>query len=302
MSDVLVCGRETLVNNIATFVAHKGGVRLDTAQACVEEVLDARGPAAVDALRERLSARTDAWSYYAADPVAREIHYAIAPLVLKDPPLVLGAEHLDGVRDRPVVIVSNHLSYSDANVIQVLLHGSGRRDLTERLTVVAGPKVYSSLPWRFSSLCFGTVKSPQNEGVSSGEAAMAARDVARAARQTIAAAEARLHMNDALLLFPEGTRSRTGRMQPFLAGVSRYFQREDLWVVPMGLQGTERMFAIGEERLASVPIVLTIGAPIHVRAIREHAGADRRAFVDRLGRAVASLLPEHYQGAYCQAT
>ena len=96
--------------------------RLEAAQACVENVLDALGPAAVDALRARLSASADAWSYYSADPVAREIHYAMAPLVLKHPPQVFGIDNLDAVRNRPFVIVSNHLSYSDANVIQVLLH------------------------------------------------------------------------------------------------------------------------------------------------------------------------------------
>ena len=51
MADVLVCNREALVENIASFVAHKGGVRLDAAHACVEGVLDALGPAAVDSLR-----------------------------------------------------------------------------------------------------------------------------------------------------------------------------------------------------------------------------------------------------------
>ena len=298
MTDALVCDQPALIDNIASFVAHKAGVKLDAAQACVENTLHRFGPDAVNALRSRLSHGADQWSYYPPDPVAREIHYALAPVVLKDAPLVAGIAHLDTVRDKPVVIVCNHLSYSDANVIQVLLHERGRRDITERLTVVAGPKVYSALPRRFSSLCFGTIKSPQNEQLSTGDAAMPAREVALAARQTIAAAEARLRAHDALLIFPEGTRSRTATLGPFLSGVARYFTLDGLWVVPMGLQGTERMFAIGEETLASVPIVLTIGEPIPVAAIRRAAGTDRRAFVNHLGRRVAAVLPPEYRGSY----
>jgi 1-acyl-sn-glycerol-3-phosphate acyltransferase len=140
--------------------------------------------------------------------------------------------------------------------------------------------------------------SPQNESVSSGEAAMAARQVAIAARQTLATAHARLAAGDALLIFPEGTRSRSGGMQSFLAGVARYFEDDEVMVVPIGITGTENMWAIGETRLGPAKIRMSIGAPLRVADCRAATGNGRRDFVDALGTAVAQQLPPSYRGAY----
>src|SRR5262249_52330999 len=153
-------------------------------------------------------------------------------------------------------IFANHLSYSDANVIEVLLHNAGAGTLANRLTVIAGPKVYSNVQRRFSSLCFGTIKVPQSTARSSDEAVMSSREVARAARRVIDIAHDRLARGDALLVFPEGSRSRSGRMEPFLSAVARYIEAPDAWVLPVGLVGTERLFPVETESLVAVPLAM----------------------------------------------
>ena len=204
------------------------------------------------------------------------------------------------MRGQRVVIFANHLSYSDANAIDVLLQESGA-ELADRLTVIAGPKVYSSLRRRFSSLCFGTIKVPQTSARSSDEAVMTPREVALAARRSIEVAHERLRLGEALLVFPEGTRSRTGRMQKLLAGAARYLELPETWILPLGLTGTERLFPMNEDSLNPVRITLTIGPPISARLLDERARGDRQVVMDDIGRAIAALLPAEYRGAYGDA-
>jgi 1-acyl-sn-glycerol-3-phosphate acyltransferase len=292
------CAREPLVDAITTFLAHKRASDIPEIRSALERVIDEAGPEAIATLGERLSHSYAEWGYYPGDPLARRIHHVLAPSVLKEQPLVTGVEHLEAVADKQLVIVANHLSYSDANLVEVGLRSVGASAVADRLTVVAGPKVYSNITRRFSSLCFGTIRVPQSPTRSSEDAVMTARDVARAARRAIDVAQERLRLGDALLIFPEGSRSRSGQMQRLLAAAARYVESPDTWVVPMGIEGTERLFPVGGESLISTRVALHIGPPLPAQLLHERAGGDRRRVVEALGFAIAELLPRAYRGVY----
>jgi 1-acyl-sn-glycerol-3-phosphate acyltransferase len=292
------CGREPLVDSIVRFLARERVANAREIREAVERAIDECGPGAIDSLSARLlSAGTD-WNYYAPDPLARRIHHALAPCVMQPPPVVQGTHHLDEVAGKPLVIYANHLSYSDANVIDVLLRKAGAACLADRLTAVAGPKVYSNVTRRFSSLCFGTIKVPQSSERSSEEAVMNPRDVARAARRAIQIAQERVSLGEALVIFGEGSRSRTAQMQQFLPGTARYLDLPGTWVLPIGITGTEKLFPIDGASLHPVPITMTIGRPMPASVLHNRHPRDRRAMMDSIGRAVADLLPEEYRGVY----
>jgi 1-acyl-sn-glycerol-3-phosphate acyltransferase len=291
-------GRDPLIAAITTFLSGQDAHTLAAIRVALERELDAAGPDALVRLGERLATAGADWDFYPADPLARRIHHVLADRLLEPDSALFGVEHLAAVAGKPVVIFANHLSYSDANLLEVLLHRAGGAALADRLTVVAGPKVYSSLKRRFSSLCFGTIKTPQSSGLSTEDAVMNAREVARAARRSIDIAHERLRLGDALLVFAEGTRSRTSGLQQMLTGVTRYLDCPGTCVLPVGITGTEALFPIGDDTLHPVKAVTRVGRPIQASALRERTGRDRRLVMDVVGLAIAELLPPEYRGAY----
>jgi 1-acyl-sn-glycerol-3-phosphate acyltransferase len=289
--------RDQLVDAIVEFLAPRDLLLLADVRAALNEEIDGAGPDALMALRERLTLDRG-WAYYPADPLARRIHNLLADRFLQPGSSVQGLESLARVTQSPLVFVGNHLSYADANAVAVLLHRAGAASLAERLTALAGPKVFSDRRRRFSSLCFGTVKVPQSAEVSSEDAVLNPREVARAARQAIAVAAQRLEAGDALLLFAEGTRSRSGAMNPMLAGASRYFEGPGTWVVPLGITGPEQLFPVDASTTQPACVQVRIGEPIQASALFTRAGADRKRVIDAIGSAVAELLPSQYRGVY----
>ena len=291
--------RSVLVSRISAFLADHDPATLADIRSAVNREIDQAGPDALALLGNRLAAAAEAWTYYPGDPLARRIHHVIADRLLPAGSGLSGLEHIRACEGRPVVIFANHLSYSDANLIEILLRSFGAQPLADRLIAMAGPKIYLNRTRRFSSLCYGTIKVPQTSSRSSEEAVMSPRDVARAARHSIDAAHERLRAGDVLIVFAEGARSRTATLQEMLTGASRYLDVPGVAILPMGLTGTEAMFPVGDDtRLHLVPVALRAGPPIDAARLRELAEDDRRLLMDVVGLAIARLLPPDYQGVY----
>ena len=289
--------REALVGGILDFLTGQDLLTLQEIRGALEQEIDRAGPHALLDLKAALTIDAG-WDYYPSDPLVRRIHRLLAGRFLRPDSEVAGAAFLAIVARQPVAIFSNHLSYADANVIEVLLERAGGAELANRLTAMAGPKVFAERQRRFSSLCFGTIKVPQSTEVSSGDAVLPLRDVARASRRAIEVAKRRLQAGDALLLFGEGTRSRSAAMQSMLPAVARYLAVDGTWVLPVGLTGPDNLFPVGDPTLHPAQIVMRIGAPLRSQSLKERAGGDRRLIVDAIGLAVAELLPVSYQGVY----
>jgi 1-acyl-sn-glycerol-3-phosphate acyltransferase len=197
-----------------------------------------------------------------------------------------------------VFLVANHLSYVDANVLDALLVAAGQSAVADRMTVLVGPKVYMLAVRRLASLCFGSIKIPQSQSRASGEAVMPRREVAQLAMQTLESVAQRYAAGDHVLIFNEGTRSRTGAMQRMLAASARYFEVEGAVIVPLGLWGTEKLVPLDSEKVSPARVLARAGRPVDAAELFARAAGRRPVFADALGFLIADLLPPEYRGEY----
>jgi 1-acyl-sn-glycerol-3-phosphate acyltransferase len=97
-----------------------------------------------------------------------------------------------------------------------------------------------------------------------------------------------LEAGHCLGLYPEGTRSKTGEMLPFLRGTAWLALRTGATIVPCGIRGTERRR--GLRKLLPMRVRIAFGAPIPVavepdpRARRERSGAINAELLDAVTR------------------
>jgi 1-acyl-sn-glycerol-3-phosphate acyltransferase len=100
-----------------------------------------------------------------------------------------------------------------------------------------------------------------------------------------------LRRGDGLLLFPEGTRSVSGRMQPFKIGAAVLAVERQVPIVPVHICGTHRLFPKGGRVVRPGVVTVMFGTPVEPSALDEKADhyAAFREMTDRVRAAVAEL-------------
>ena len=183
---------------------------------------------------------------------------------------VIGRENIPP--DGPLIVVANHTHFVDPPVLGATL---GRKVLLmAKIELFRVPVV----GWMVSHYDAFPVRR--------GEAD----------RQAMRWSLRALELDQSVGMFPEGTRSRSGEMQPAYPGAALIAVRSGAPVLPVAIDGTDRIFP-SLRRLRRARVRVVYGRPFALHL-------DDRA-PDRLERAthemmvrVAELLPEWRRGLY----
>jgi 1-acyl-sn-glycerol-3-phosphate acyltransferase len=98
-----------------------------------------------------------------------------------------------------------------------------------------------------------------------------------------------LREGNSFLIFPEGTRSRTGELLPFKKGGFIMALKAQAPIVPVGIKGARDAMKKGSLVIRPVRVTLSFGRPIDTAGLTM---ADRDALIDRVRSAVALLLAD----------
>jgi 1-acyl-sn-glycerol-3-phosphate acyltransferase len=199
----------------------------------------------------------------------RVIAYIVVPVLIRLH--VIGVQNVP--REGPVILVSNHLNWTDIPMI-------GLR-LMRRTHFMAKSELFQKAPLKW--LVIGLGAFPVRRG--------------EADRQAIKQAEEVLKAGQVLVIFPEGTRSRTRVMKEGLAGVALIALRSGAPIVPVGIYGSEH-FKLWHIWPFRTRITLTYGEPFTLTRENRRGHTDLQASLDVIMQHIAALLPPQYRGKY----
>ena len=110
-----------------------------------------------------------------------------------------------------------------------------------------------------------------------------------AAMQSIELGAAGLRAGQSILIFPEGTRSKTDELLPFKKGGFRMAIKAGAPIVPVAISGGRAAMVKGSAVIHPVTFTVRIGRPVETAGVDV---ADRDALIARVRQEIATLLAE----------
>jgi long-chain acyl-CoA synthetase len=219
-------------------------------------------PAAVEAREEPVD--FPSWNRTLPVQVVRRLSLAtwILPLARVFARIdVSGLEHLRDL-DGPVVFASNHQSHLDVPVILAAMPGRWRARVAPAMLKEFFKAHFhrEDYPWRQwftnslnyynATFYFNTFPIPQREA---------------GARHTVKYMGELAGEGWSILIFPEGVRAETGNIRPFLGGIGMIASRLDVPVVPVRLDGVDRVLHTTWRFPRPGRVRVAFGAPMRLR-------------------------------------
>jgi 1-acyl-sn-glycerol-3-phosphate acyltransferase len=211
--------------------------------------------------------------------------YLIARLVLRPLFLLFFRPHVRGKENVPAtgafIIASNHLSFIDSMAIPLM---------SPRRVGYLAKAEYFTTPgitgWLTGTLFTALGALPVE------------RQDHRAAQEALDTAMTVLRAGGGFGIYPEGTRSRDGRLARGKTGVAWLALTADCPVVPVAVAGTEKIMPIGAKWPRPHRFSVTFGEPLTFPEHRGKAGNGRarREVTDRIMEAIAELTGQEKVG------
>jgi 1-acyl-sn-glycerol-3-phosphate acyltransferase len=205
--------------------------------------------------------------------------FVLRPLFWVSFPRVRGREHVP--LTGPVILASNHLSFIDSIAIPLLA--------PRKVSYLAKAEYWQGsgvVGWLSRALFTGLGALPVE------------REEQRAAQAALDTALGVLRGGGAFGIYPEGTRSRDGRLARGKTGVAWLALTAGCPVVPVGLVGTDRVQPVGARWPRPRRVSITFGEPLTFPEFAGQAGKQRarREVTDRIMEAIAALSGQEKAG------
>jgi 1-acyl-sn-glycerol-3-phosphate acyltransferase len=209
--------------------------------------------------------------------------HAVVPPLLKAiwRPVIHGLDNIP--RTGPVILASNHLSFADSVVIPAIA--------PRKVVFLAKADYFTGSGVR------GALQRAWFEGLGM---LPVDRDDTKAALDSLDTALEVLGRGEAFGIYPEGTRSRDGRLYRGRTGVAHLALTAGVPVVPVGLIGTQDLQPVGSRLPRLVKVTVSFGSALDFRGRYDGVplGRARREVTDEIMAAIQQLSGQQPAGVY----